>query len=197
MRFYRIDNQELWGDYGSILLAGIGSSYSKSEPFRLSRTGPFVPNATVVCGRLVITNSFKKELEKSSFGELKYRPIKLEKVVRIDWHLWDRGSSIPRKNLPSGEEPEDYLGNSAHDPITAKLLEPLWECIFPIGGEVESVPDTAQPWIFSLIMKQSSWKGFDLFSSEKTCFLFATKNAKAWLEAHNAEWLYFSEIAVE
>lgn len=116
---------DCWGDYGSTLRNG---SFDKKEQ-RIDRTGPFVPPITfpAFSGAVIVTDRARQQLEASGLsGVGEFRPVTLGKVVRIDWHTWDRTRKLGPLQLPFNGEPEEYLAHNPHDAATASQIGPLW-----------------------------------------------------------------------
>ncbi|QDU38214.1 hypothetical protein Mal4_25390 [Maioricimonas rarisocia] len=116
---------DCWGDYGSILRDGM----FHSEEQRLDRTGPFVSPISFpgLDGAVIVTGTARQKLEASGLsGVGEFRPVLLGKVVRIDWHKWDRHRHLEREQYPFNGEPEEYILHNPHDPATASQVEPLW-----------------------------------------------------------------------
>ncbi len=183
-----------WGDYGDILISGI-SSYRESfnNVLELQRTGPFVPPISFPgIGDIVVTDSFKSQLEGSGLTGLSFRDVVKKRIVHSDWDTWDRGSE-PRQYPESGE-PEDYIFVEQHSEAISKQIGHLWELNLEQIGAVEKRQIGAYPWDIEVILLVSSWDGRDFFRSQEVLHNFVSRLAKEWLESNIPDWVSFQQV---
>lgn len=127
---YVLDKTEApWGDYGDILVHGMSLHLGRAAGrIQLERTGPFMPPVTLPgVGDVIVTDAVRQALEREVPG-LVFRPVVKARIVRIDWHTWDRTVEEPPE-YPSTGDPEDYLLERPHDPALADQVGPLWELV--------------------------------------------------------------------
>jgi hypothetical protein len=110
---WAIEQRNLWGDYGSILISGSAHRLSESGPLLLHRAGPFLPPISfpwLRAGghRIVVSEAFRRDLEHSGFAGLRFGPAAKARIVKLPWHEWDRTADRP-KQYPPGGEPEEYI----------------------------------------------------------------------------------------
>ena len=117
-----------WGDYGAILFHGMAWLEEGGDGLlQLERTGPFVPPITVPSSAaVVVTDAFRGQLESALFRGLAFRPVVKRKVVRVDWHEWDRTYPHPER-YPAGGEPENYILRRKDRPPLHDAVGPLWQ----------------------------------------------------------------------
>ncbi len=162
-----------WGDYGQILLAGMTAHQPRTRDglLQLERTGPFVPPVTLPgLGDLVVTDAFRVRLEDSPLAGLGFRPVRMTRIVRLEWERWDQASDDPA-HYPAGGEPEDYILGRPHDPGLAAQIGQLWEVALPDTGEGNNA---------------------DLVRDQAMLHSYASPRAKDWLQRHAGEWLSFA-----
>lgn len=125
-----------WGDYGNVLTHGMAENDDDDSddelverPILLERTGPFVPPITFPgVAAFVVDAGLRKQLKASGLGPLEFRKVEKKRIVRLDWHLWDRTASEPAQYPKSGE-PEDFVLGRRHDPAVASAMGALWEVV--------------------------------------------------------------------
>ncbi|BDG05024.1 hypothetical protein [Anaeromyxobacter oryzae] len=130
MTMYELDQAEApWGDYGAILVHGMSGHLGRSGGrIQLERTGPFIPPVTLPgLGDVIVTDKVRRALGREVPG-LVFRPVEKARIVRLDWHTWDRTADEPPQ-YPQTGEPEDYILERQHDAAIAEQLGPLWELV--------------------------------------------------------------------
>jgi hypothetical protein len=118
-----------WGDYGDVLINGISwieDENLNTEHVQLQRSGPFIPPLTFpsTCD-IVVTDAIRKRLEESGLTGISFKPVLKVKLVKINWHEWDRDSR-PEK-YPAGGEPENYILRRKNRPELHEQIGDLWE----------------------------------------------------------------------
>jgi hypothetical protein len=98
---------EPWGDYGNILVSGLLDRDETSGLLLIERTGPFVPPISIggLHSPLVVTDSFRRELERSGLTGFGFQPAVKQRIVRLAWERWDRSAAEPAE-YPAEGEPE-------------------------------------------------------------------------------------------
>jgi hypothetical protein len=203
MELFTIKQADLWGDYGDVLISGFCQKKASDSPALLERAGPFLPPISFPSRTIIVSDSFKFKLEAamndSSIPRIHFRKAVLDKIVPIDWHLWDRKAESPKK-YPVEGEPENYLYEGKHSPDTAGRMESAWEIIvpeFPCVFE-ESFINSANSH------KVSHPKTLYVDSTVYPC-LFNTgfygssiinDSLKNWLQIHVAEWVKFYPLII-
>ena len=128
MTYFVLEPPKLWGDFGSVLIAGY---YRRVDggPMLLHRTGPFapplfIPWSSVGGPQIVVTRSFFDELH-LLVPELSTRDAVADRIIGLTWHTWDLTAPEPAAYPPEGE-PEGYgcsrAGSNDPDGISAGLL---------------------------------------------------------------------------
>jgi len=138
-----VEQCDLWGDYGYVLISGYAK---RREDGRLDidRIGPFLPPISfprVVFARLpVVTHTFRERLV-TRFPALHFEPVVKHLIVRLHWHEWPRDTHRPHQ-LPRDGEPESYIRGRPHDDQVAEEMPQLWEIAGPvIPGRLRRVED--------------------------------------------------------
>ncbi len=178
-----------WGDYGSILEHGMSRHLGRNPEgvLRLERTGPYIPPISFPgLGDLVVTATLRELLDASGLTGFSYAPVQKARIVRLDWHLWNRSAEQPAA-YPENGEPEEYILGRKHCRATAAALGDLWELRLEEGvTEIERGDGT--------LVSASSWTGIDLFHGTKTRYRYASARAQAWLEQHVAAHVRFVDV---
>ncbi|MEX0718087.1 MAG: hypothetical protein WD066_15955 [Planctomycetaceae bacterium] len=100
-RFHTLEKpRHSWGDYYDMLLHGMSGHLGREGGLiQLERTGPFIPPVSLPgVGDLVVTDAFRKTLERSALAGLRFQPVIKKSIARLDWHTWD----------PEADEPAEY-----------------------------------------------------------------------------------------
>jgi hypothetical protein len=184
-----------WGDYGRILMQGMSAHLGRdaSGAIQLERTGPFVPPISFPgIGDVIVTDALKKELEASGLSGFSFRAVRLARIVKLDWQLWDMKAKAP-KEYPSEGEPEGYILDRKHSPELAGKMAPLWEMVLQPGGREVRVQKGAHTWEVDIFIESGSLKGLDLFRADSTSYNYISEKAKDWLEKHAREYVSFQQ----
>lgn len=153
-KLHLLQQARLWGDYGDVLISGYATRDKNTKRMLLHRAGPFAPPIFFPYGSLsgasiIVTQSFRAELESSGLDGLQFRPAVKNRIIDYAWHTWDRRAPNPAEYPESGG-PEDYIWDGEHSRSAAAEMEELWE-VLPsvIGCKIDwkeskslSVPDT-------------------------------------------------------
>ena len=170
-----------WGDYGTVLTHGMGQVDSGGL-FQLERTGPFIPPITFPGFRIVVTDRLRERIEQQSFTGCQFREIVKRRIVRLDWHLWDRGASEPQKH-PAEGEPENFVLGRKHSPETASALGTLWELA------VDEIPGLQVEG--GKAVNLARYRGQDICRASVWGYVYVAERFKLWLEAEVGDWVAF------
>jgi hypothetical protein len=166
---------EPWGDYGNILVSGLVDRDETSGLLLIERTGPFVPPISIggLHSPLVVTDSFRRELERSGLTGFGFQPAVKQRIVRLAWERWDRSAAEPAE-YPAEGEPENYVLGRQHDPELAEAIGPLWELLAELEDVASGQPD---------FLRDTQY-----FSS-----VHVSAAAYEWLATRAGEWLRFED----
>lgn len=190
MDFFRVSGPRLWGDYGTILIAGMSSHLPRAEGrIQLERTGPFIPPITFPgLGDVVVTDDFRGRMEALEFTGIAFSPVIKARIVEYHWEDWDRGSEeVPE--FPEGGEPENYILSRTHSPEVAESFGELWELELPEDAEATSV--RVSRGVFEFRVNASTWQGAHLFRPKGKRHVVATEKAKEWLQSIADQWINY------
>lgn len=124
-----------WGDYGSILVHGMGRR-GRDGVLELHRTGPYAPKAFRPAFSTVVEDSIRVAIEKSGLKGAIWRPTRKTHIVKLHWHKWDMDAPDP-KRYPRESEPENYIEGCKHSPDTAATMPDYWELTGTPTGRVD------------------------------------------------------------
>jgi hypothetical protein len=192
-KFYTIDGPESpWGDYSNILITGMSAHLGrKGGLIQLERTGPYVPPISFPgIGDIVVTDAFREELESSGLIGMEFQPVIKKHIVHLDWHLWDKTADEPQE-YPEGGEPGSYILGRPHSSETSKMIGELWEVRLKTVAQVQRSGGPTR-----ILLVASSLSGADLFRAEDVGYIYASANAKSWLEQHVSGHVSFKEVQV-
>lgn len=120
-----------WGDYGDVLVSGMGWKRDDDGRLQVERCGPFVPPVTTPSGgHLVVTDEARAAIERSGLGRFEFRPAVLARVVNLRWDDWDFSAEWPEK-MPAGGEPENYVLRRKDSPAARQGMPELFEVVLP------------------------------------------------------------------
>lgn len=189
---YRLRSKAPWGDFGDILCSGFPEGRDTDGRMLLQRVGPFVPPISFPGGMgWVVTDSVRQGLETSAFRGIEFREVVKHKIVRHNWHLWDRSSDLTPKQLPESE-PEDYILSGNHCAETAAELPALWELI-PTSARLELLDLDVDH--FAVDGRTAAHAGSDFHPVRRTS-LFVTEAVRQLLLLLANEWIDFEAIPV-
>lgn len=174
MAWYRLREVEApWGDCGRILVSGI-SSRGDDGVLEVERAGPFVPpiDALWLGDIPVVTDAFRRRLEESGLRGACFRAVRKTKIVRIDWHGWDRDAELPDRLPPKGK-PENYIVGRKHNPALCEQMGRLWE-VYAEETPAEAHVDFARA------------PGYHRLSGSG---VVVSDRARKWLVDNAAEWI--------
>jgi len=175
-----------WGDYGDILMHGMSAHLPRSDNrIQLERTGPFVPPITFPgIGDIVVTDEVRSSLESQAFKGVTFRPVVKARIVRLDWHLWEKAAEEPEAYPESGE-PEDYILQMEHSTEVSRAIGLLWEVV-PTG-----VPDLQLNGGYLVLERHP---GADLCANAPfPGYLFASPRLKDWFAENLGDWVRFEQ----
>lgn len=182
-----------WGDYGDILLHGMSCHIGRTSAgtIQLERTGPYVPPISFPgIGDIVVTDEFRTRLKDSGLRGFTFAPVKLARIVKYNWHLWNPSADEPQE-YPKGGEPESYILARRHSPLLAAQIGPLWELVPKRGVRHVWVKSAKESWKSDIFLESGSLRGLDFFRANNTGYNYVSKRAKDWLEANAKEHVSF------
>jgi hypothetical protein len=154
----------------------------------LRRTGPFVPPITFPgLSDIVVTDPCRRSLESAPLGLVGFKPVHLERVVRLDWQAWDQEAAEP-KLYPAGGEPEAYILGRKHDPEVAQSIGTLWEL---------DMPEIPGLQLENLRVNGALYGGEPVVRARRGGCVYVSAQARDWLAEHLAEWVSFRDAAVQ
>ncbi len=182
-----------WSDYYDILLNGLSGHLDREGGrIQLERTGPFVPPISFPgIGDIVVTDAFRRKLEASGLAGLRFQPVVKKRIVRSDWHTWDRTVEEPAE-YPDDGEPESYILEHPHSASTAEQMGDLWELLLNETARAHRATSVRRRTDISLLL--DTWQGEDLFRAQGVGYAYATTRARDWLTEHAGEYVTF-EVA--
>jgi hypothetical protein len=154
-----------------MLVSGI-SRRGDDGVLEVERAGPFVlPIDPLWLGDiLVVTDSFRRSLERSKLRGACFREVRKVRIVLFDWSGWDRDAEQPQELPPEGK-PENYILSREHDPALAEQIGPLWEIYAEEALEATRADFARAP-------------GYHVLSGSG---VVVSDRARKWLAAHAAE----------
>ncbi len=185
-----------WGDYGNILLQGMGTHLSGTPDARLQleRTGPFIPPVSFPGGDLVVTDWFRERLEKSELVGLTFRPVHMARTVHLAWERWNRAAPEPAE-YPASGEPEDYILERPHDAALARKMGPVWEVVMEPGLTTRRPRPIVQHQR-EIEVLVDTWNGADLCRATGVSYIYASDRAQEWLIREVPEYVAFEDCTL-
>ncbi len=160
---------------------------------QLERTGPFMPPISFPgIGDIVVTDAFRRGLETSGLTGFSLREVRLTRIVRLHWHVWDLDAEEPQE-YPSDGEPESYILEQEHCPELAEQMQPVWEMALEVGAREVRVPTGKRAWESRILIESGSLKGLDFFRADTTAYNYVSQRAKDWLAERAADHVSFQE----
>jgi hypothetical protein len=181
-----------WGDYGSILMHGMTAHLPRDSngSLQLERTGPHIPPISFPFA-IIFTDAAMNKLEGSGLSGFSFKAVKLARIVRLDWHLWDINAKEP-KHYPSADgEPEGYILDRKDSTELALKMGPLWELILQPGATEVRIRNEMHSWKDDIFIESGSLKGLDFFRADTTRYCYASERAKEWMEKQFGEYVSF------
>jgi hypothetical protein len=196
-----VEQRNLWGDYGSVLVSGYVSRIAIGEPLLLHRTGPFLPPIFFPWFNLgghpiVVSDALRQKLEAKPVTGISFRSTLKHCIVKLPWHEWNLAADNPKK-YPSGGEPENYILGKQHDEFTATQMEPSWECLPPVLPlEITRIADPDGGYFDKFLAPSivPDHSGFFTHRSDEWGRLIVDKANREWLGEHVGEWVKFCEV---
>ncbi|MEM7478960.1 MAG: hypothetical protein AAF483_28590 [Planctomycetota bacterium] len=197
MTFFKVGHRNLWGDYGRVLIAGIGLRqgidshtrlFDREAPIELERTGPFAPSIMLVGqASIVVTDECKQQINDDCPG-LVFKPVVKKLIVMSDWEDWEWDRDEPEE-YPKEGEPENYVMSQPHSQEAAAEIGRLWELCIDKGAWLDTDVQRA-PWDYDLRIHLDSWNGQHLFWAEKGDtslgqWIIVTEDGKNFLDAYD------------
>jgi len=159
-RFYLLRHKPMWGDYGSVLIAGMryrqsNDYYDRTARLAIERTGPHVPSITLPDRKNIVVSDSCRELIVRDFPDFAFKPVHKERIVFSEWEDWDWDDHEPDE-YPSEGEPASYILDQPHSVETSDRMGDLWEIPLAISLNV-AVSGAGQS--FELKVLHDSWNG--------------------------------------
>ena len=197
---WTVEQRKLWGDYGSILIAGSAHRETEDGPLLLHRAGPFLPPISfpwLRAGgwRIVVSDEFRGELERSSFIGLRFGPAVKARIIKLPWHKWDRDAGEPKRYPPNGE-PAEYIWNKPHDVHTAEQMPTAWEFLPPLEPlRMVRLEDRRGGYLdeFEANPREEPYPSLFL-SRHEYGNLVVDDLARGWFESRVGEWVRFCPV---
>jgi hypothetical protein len=190
----------LWGDYGNTLISGFARRELPGNPLLLQRTGPFLPPisfpyTSLEAGRVIVSDAFRSVLELRRFSGVSFRNVVKERIVKLDWHLWNLDAADPKK-YPSGGEPGNYVLNKRHDPKAAMQMRDAWELRPPIVPMyVNHLEDPRGGFLNEFVAYTDLTEFPPLFhTNNEYAYIVANSEVRDWLEQQVGKWVKFGEL---
>lgn len=167
----------------------------------IERTGPCAPPVALASmDEFVVTQDFRNWISESCLGQFEFKPVVKDRVIEINWHLWDTDSDTDI-SIPRDCDPEAYLMDLPHSANAAAELGELWEWIIAPGGVRELVPRADKPFLFDRWFHTATWNGADIFRAgiEPNDFAGKTIVTRRAMESLLGKWpkyLTFRECPV-
>jgi hypothetical protein len=200
MQLYVLEQRQLWGDYGYALISGYARRNSSDGFLHLKRAGPFLPPISfplysVEGRRLIVSGTFRSLLEGARFPGLSFRPVVKERVVRLDWHVWDLEADHPQE-YPLEGDPFNYIEMGTHSPAAAATLPDAWElCPSIVPLRITQLEDPRKGFLDSYLAYPDREDYPPLFRTrEEYGRVVVTASARSWFEQNVGEWVVFRDI---
>jgi hypothetical protein len=192
---FLLEEPDVWGSFGHFLISG-ECEYENGQ-LLIYRTGPFAPPvARPGFGIMVVTDSFRRDLERSGLTGLTFYPTIKRRITEIHWEDWDR-QRMPGP-LPPIESIEDLVMALPHSEEASQAMGPLWEARPEPLAELESF-NKRKPWDYDLrlIPTSQGLPRLDFFRDTECRWLVVSKKAKEWLETRVPEWVQFGPLFIK
>jgi hypothetical protein len=195
MDWFVLETPKLWGDYGDVLISG----YYRREgdgPVELHRAGPFLPPlsmpwSSVGGWRVIVSDEFRTELMEAEFNELEFRSANKSRIIRLEWHLWNRSADAPPQ-YPDEGEPENYIWEQPHDESAANKMPDAWELIIPVSS-VTYQDDPEDDGARLMVMENREYPRW--FRTRKEWGpVVVSPSVRDWLESRIPEWVRFEPL---
>ncbi len=136
---------------------------------------------------MVVREAVRCEMEAQGFNGMTFRPVVMARIVRLEWHLWDKSAEEPEAYPESGE-PEDYILQLEHSSEVSRAMGQLWEVV-PTG-----VPGLQLRGGALAIARHP---GADLCANAPSRgYLFASQVLKDWLAKNLGGWVRFEQATL-
>jgi hypothetical protein len=198
MELFVVEQRRLWGDYGDVLISGLGRRLGEDGPLLLHRTGPFLPPISfpwVPGHRVIVSDDFRRLLERDGPPGIGFRAAIKDRIVRHDWHTWNLEAEAPKAYPPEGE-PGNYVWDEPHDPAAASEMPEPWELLPPVVPlRIERMKDEHGQYLdnFRAFPDRDDYP--PLFTDQETWGdLIIQSGFKPWLEKHVGEWVVFRPV---
>jgi hypothetical protein len=196
-----VEQRELWGDYGSVLISGYARRELPGSPLLLHRAGPFLPpisfpwlSAGGHC--IIVSDEFRQSLEGQGIAGLGFRAAVKHRIVALPWHEWDRTAEAPEE-YPREGEPENYIWDESHDTGAADQMPVAWELQPPVAPlRTERVEDPRGGYLDKFIAypERSDYPGFFASRCDQYSDLVVGESDRLWIQGQVGEWIKFCEL---
>ncbi len=196
-----VEQRDLWGDLGSVLISGFGRRESPEAAVLLERTGPFLPPITFpwlpIGGKpIVVSDEFRRRIESHGFSGVRFRAAVKSHIVALNWHDWDR--TVFAKELPRNE-PSNYVRGKKHDKHAALEMGDAWEFLPPIVPVRSERMEDAYGAFLDRFQVWANHNDFpSLFASRPDNYarLLVDEAGREWLSNEVGEWVKFCDVEV-
>jgi hypothetical protein len=194
-----VEQCDLWGDLGTVLISGFARRQSLESPVSLERTGPFLPPISFpwlpVGGKpFIVSDQFKRTVEAKGLPGVRFRPAVKSHIVKLMWHEWDRQAWPP--TLQRGE-PENYVRGKRHDARTASQMPEAWELLpLVVPLRTERIEDPEEGFLdkFRAYGERGQFPPFFVDRPDNYADLVVDDASRAWLQDEVGDWLKFCEV---
>ena len=195
-----VEQRNLWGDLGRVLISGYARRETVDTPLRLNRTGPFLPPISFpllpIGGRpMVVSAEFRRVLEARNIPGLQFRTVIKDCIVKLAWHQWDLTADEPRQH--PCDEPEDYLLGRKHHARTAAQMSDAWELLPPVVPlRTERIWNDSVGFLdqFHAYTDHAEYPGFFASRADNYADLLVDEPNRQWLQTQIGEWLQFCDV---
>jgi len=195
-----VEQCDLWGDLGRVLISGYARRESAELPVRLNRLGPFLPpisfpSLPIGGSPIVVSEEFRQVLEDRQIPGVQFRVAVKDCIVKLLWHEWDRAAKEPGQHPRS--EPESYLWGKKHHARTAAQMPDAWELLPPVVAlQVERKEDQDGSFLdtFRAHADRAEYPGFFANRADNYANLLVDEPTRQWLQCLIGEWVKFCAV---
>lgn len=173
----------------------------KNGVLQLERTGPFVPDNSFP-HPAIFSDRCKCRLEASGFTGIEFRPVRKARIVRLDWHLWDKSAPEPAE-YPEEGEPEGYILDRPHDAKLSDQIGDFWELFSLDKTSVRlSATEIRELNDFSRAVEETQRRtahylarsNCDFYRPDESYPLYVSERVRDWINREFPESVRFVEL---